>query len=118
MTPQIRNMFLVGAQHVVPVLLWRADESSDFRSSLLRIFVPPSAHFVKFGTRFRKSDLECGSPAAAFPTTRTTLCLEGSLSGVNTQETPAFPRAQALRAQCPPAKHIHPAGGCTHYGKE
>jgi hypothetical protein len=78
MTPQIPSksrVSLVGARYIVPalpgraasVLLWRADVFAYFCPSLLHIFTPPSAHLAKPRTRLRRSDLECGSSAAAFP---------------------------------------------------
>jgi hypothetical protein len=42
----------------------------------------------------------------------------GGSEQINPQASPASPQAQAPRAQCPPVKRTHPAGGCTHRGKE
>jgi hypothetical protein len=77
-SPRIQNksrLSLVGARfivplsprHAVPVLAWRADEFPDFCSSLLSVSALPSTHDTKSRIKLRRSDLECGSSAAAFP---------------------------------------------------
>jgi hypothetical protein len=69
-TRRVRNMSRispVGARFIVPVSPWRPEKIPHFNSSSPRVLAPLSTHHAKSLTRLQRSDLECGSSAAAFP---------------------------------------------------